>query len=279
MAEQAHHGRESEVGISEGILFDSTFALNTHVLCIYRPSTHTKHIRPQVDRAHYAPNSPYHDSPQYIGYNATISAPHMHAAAIEDLLPRLLPVTTSRASSPRRVLDIGSGSGYLTHVLAELLLGGEKTEATSAPPAFLIVGVEHIPALRNMAEANMRKSAGGRALLDAGKVRFVVGDGRKGWRETETETEPTEPGASAGDAASGGLWDVIHVGASAVQLHEELVRQLRAPGRMFIPVNDNVDDEDGDQHIWTVDKDKEGRVTKKRLFGVRYVPLTDGPKS
>jgi hypothetical protein len=33
----------------------------------------------------YAPSKPYDDSPQYIGFDATISAPHMHAAALEYL--------------------------------------------------------------------------------------------------------------------------------------------------------------------------------------------------
>lgn len=31
-------------------------------------------------------------------------------------------------------------------------------------------------------------------------------------------------------------WDAIHVGAAAVKWHDELVRQLRSPGRLFIPV-------------------------------------------
>ena len=44
---------------------------------------------------------------------------------------------------------------------------------------------------------------------------------------------------------------------------------------IFIPV----EDPDGyGQYIWTVDKDAKGEVTKNRLFGVRYVPLTDAPK-
>lgn len=30
-----------------------------------------------VDRKNYCPHAPYHDSPQSIGYSATISAPHM----------------------------------------------------------------------------------------------------------------------------------------------------------------------------------------------------------
>jgi protein-L-isoaspartate(D-aspartate) O-methyltransferase len=45
---------------------------------------------------------------------------------------------------------------------------------------------------------------------------------------------------------------------------------------MFIPVDD---DETGfSQHVWDIDKDEQGKVTKKRLFGVRYVPLVDPAK-
>jgi len=43
----------------------------------------------QVDRKYYAPTNPYQDSPQSIGYQATISAPHMHAHAIEYLFDQL----------------------------------------------------------------------------------------------------------------------------------------------------------------------------------------------
>ncbi|KAI1424323.1 protein-L-isoaspartate O-methyltransferase-domain-containing protein [Xylaria sp. FL1777] len=240
-----------------------------------------------VDRAHYAPSSPYEDSPQAIGHRATISAPHMHANAAESLLPYLLPSAPS-SSRARRVLDIGSGSGYLTHILAEL--AGEDA---------VVVGVEHIPALRDLGETNMRKSPEGRALLASGRVRFLVGDGRKGWVEPEVLRTPSatpsaaeaiEAGRAAGGKDADGKnvggeadesdaqgWDAIHVGAAAVELHEELVRQLRRPGRMFIPVED--ERSRSEQYIWVVDKDVDGKVEKKRLFGVRYVPLTDAPRA
>lgn len=219
----------------------------------------------RVDRAHYAPAAPYQDSPQPIGHAATISAPHMHAAAVEHLLPFLVGDGVTGTTPGRRVLDIGSGSGYLTNVLAEL-----------AGPRATVVGVEHIPQLQALGVANMRKSPGGRALLDSGRVRFRVGDGRRGWVEPLAD----EGEAAAAPVGKSGGWDAIHVGASAVTLHQELVDQLRAPGRMFIPVDDEDDDGSGTggQHIWTVDKDAEGKVTKKKLFGVRYVPLTDRPK-
>jgi protein-L-isoaspartate(D-aspartate) O-methyltransferase len=56
-----------------------------------------------VDRGLFVPpgGSPYFDSPMPIGYNATISAPHMHAACLELLENNLQP--------GMRALDVGSG--------------------------------------------------------------------------------------------------------------------------------------------------------------------------
>jgi protein-L-isoaspartate(D-aspartate) O-methyltransferase len=181
----------------------------------------------------------------------------MHAYAVESLLPYILPTETNPAP---RVLDVGSGSGYLTHILAELV--GEHGT---------VVGVEHIPQLAELGERNMAKSAEGKAFLSSGRVKFRVGDGRKGWVEDEARGGEEQTIERRGPG-----WDAIHVGASAVKVHDELVAQLREPGRMFIPVDD--DESRVEQHIWTVDKDDQGRVERKRLFGVRYVPLTDAPK-
>ncbi|KAK4225703.1 protein-L-isoaspartate O-methyltransferase [Podospora fimiseda] len=208
-----------------------------------------------VDRAHYAPSGPYQDSPQPIGWHATISAPHMHATAVENLLPFILP--NEKNGFKPRVLDIGSGSGYLTHVLGELVGEGG-----------VVVGVEHIEELRGLGEGNVGKSVEGRSMLGEGRVRFRKGDGRLGWEE-----EGEGIGGKEG-------WDAIHVGASAKEVHGELVEQLKRPGRMFIPVDDErIEGEGGvGQHVWCVDKDKDGGVRKRKLFGVRYVPLTDAPR-
>jgi len=211
-----------------------------------------------VDRAHFClhPSVAYEDSPQSIGYAATISAPHMHAAAAESLLPFLKPVPERGPeggiadADEVRVLDIGSGSGYLTAVFAEILGGAHAKGAR-------VVGIDHIQGLVDMARANMAKSASGRQMLESGIVEFVLGDGRKG-----------HPAA--------GPYDAIHVGAAAKEVHEELLDQLKSPGRMFIPVEDP--DGWGSQWIWVVDKDKDGRVKRRKDMGVRYVPLTDAPR-
>lgn len=50
-------------------------------------------VMKKVDRAHYCHQRPYQDSPQSIGYSVTISAPHMHASALQLLLSKLKPGT------------------------------------------------------------------------------------------------------------------------------------------------------------------------------------------
>lgn len=189
----------------------------------------------KVDRAHYAPKNPYDDRPQPIGYRATISAPHMHANACESLLDYLRPGS--------KVLDIGSGSGYLTAVLATLVGPNGK-----------VVGIDHIQPLIDISTNNMAKSEAGRKMLESGQVKFVTGDGRKGWKE---------------DAP----YDAIHVGAAAAEHHKELTEQLKAPGRLFVPVSDG-----GSQYIYVIDKKEDGSIERKKLYGVQYVPLTDAPE-
>ena len=63
-----------------------------------------------VDRRNYVRDEEfaYDDSPQYLGYGQTISAPHMHAAVLEDLLPPLLKASRDRPTEPLRILDVVS---------------------------------------------------------------------------------------------------------------------------------------------------------------------------
>lgn len=69
-----------------------------------------------TDRGHYIKYFPYMDSPQSIGYKATISAPHMHAHALELLKDQLV--------EGAKALDVGSGSGYLTACFARMVSSG-----------------------------------------------------------------------------------------------------------------------------------------------------------
>ncbi|KFD49992.1 hypothetical protein M514_09085 [Trichuris suis] len=149
-----------------------------------------------VDRGFYSRHNPYYDSPQPINYGATISAPHMHAHALELLKDHL--------TEGKKALDVGSGSGYLTACFA-VLVG----------PTGKAVGIEHIPELVEWSKENVRK--GNPDLLESGRVLLVVGDGRNGY--------PSEA-----------PYDAIHVGAAANGVPKALIDQLKPGGRMVVPV-------------------------------------------
>ncbi|KAI8097136.1 protein-L-isoaspartate O-methyltransferase [Halteromyces radiatus] len=185
-----------------------------------------------IDRKDYCPRYSYEDSPQSISYGATISAPHMHGYALEHLENYLRPNMTA--------LDIGSGSGYLTACMAEMVGSGGK-----------VVGVDHIPELVDLSIDNMKKQHSD--WLESGRVKFIVGDGRLGCPEE-------------------GPYDCIHVGAAAGKKPTALIEQLKAPGRLFTPVGTY------SQYIMVYDKKEDGTVEEKRVMGVMYVPLTDADK-
>ncbi|CAI7768736.1 unnamed protein product [Closterium sp. NIES-54] len=185
----------------------------------------------QIDRADYVltKSTAYEDSPQPIGFNVTISAPHMHGYCLAFLENHLQP--------GNRVLDVGSGSGYLTAVMA-LLVG----------PTGRAVGVEHIPELVERSRAAVKA---GRAaeLMDGGQLSIHEADGRHGYPDA-------------------GPYDAIHVGAAAPELPQALVDQLKPGGRMVIPVGRFMQD------LEVIDKGADGTVTRTTAMGVRYVPLT-----
>lgn len=58
-----------------------------------------------VDRGNYCSRTPYQDSPQPIGFGVTISAPHMHAHALE--------ILKNNIKEGSKVLDVGSGGWLL----------------------------------------------------------------------------------------------------------------------------------------------------------------------
>ena len=185
----------------------------------------------QVDRADFTNSSPYYDSPQRIGFNATISAPHMHAYALEYLAPY--------CSEKIHILDVGSGSGYLTAALSKMI-----------NDTGVVVGIEHIDDLYKKSIENISKHH--KNLLDDKKVILLNDDGRKGVKDYAP-------------------YKIIHVGAAAEEIPQHLIEQLDKNGRMFIPVG-KVNE---DQWIYLVDKDENGKINKQKIMCVSYVPLTD----
>jgi protein-L-isoaspartate(D-aspartate) O-methyltransferase len=129
----------------------------------------------------------YEDTALPIGFNQTLSQPYTVARMTELLL---------QAGHPRNVLEVGSGSGYQTAVLAQLVNQ--------------VFTVERIGPLQEKAKSRMK-------LLELGNVDFLHTDGGMGWPEK-------------------GPFDAIMVTAAPDQIPEALISQLAMGGRMVIPV-------------------------------------------
>lgn len=139
------------------------------------------------------------------------------------------------------MLDVGSGSGYLTACMAYLVRPGGKT-----------IGVDHIQELVDKSITNIKKNH--RALFDEGSLEIHKGDGRQGY-------------------AAEAPYDAIHVGAAAPDTPHELIRQLKPGGRLISPVGGSFG-----QEMITYDKRADGSYHEERHMGVMYVPLTDEQK-
>ena len=191
------------------------------------------HAMRATDRIIYVlnPSLAYLDSPAPLIAGATISAPHMHSHALELLENQLRPGAV--------VIDVGSGSGYLTTVFAHLVQGDQSGK---------VIGIDHIPELVEMAINNVKKDANAKKLLENGVMKFIVGDGRQGWSE-------------------GAPYDVIHVGAAAEHVPEALIEQLREGGRLVCPVGP----EGEQQRLVVIDKAQDGSISRQDVMGVVYV--------
>jgi len=132
--------------------------------------------------------NPYGDFPIPIGHSQTISQPYMVAFMTEQLGLR----------GCEKVLEIGTGSGYQTAVLAEL--------------AEQIYTIERIPYLLDRSKEILKK-------LGYSNIEFKVADGSDGW----VEEEP---------------FDGILVTAAVPSIPDSLKVQLADNGTLVIPVGD-----------------------------------------
>jgi len=135
----------------------------------------------------------YGDFPLPIGEGQTISQPYMVAE-----------MTQALALGPEdRVLEIGTGSGYQTAVLAELV--------------YRVYSVERIHPLYAQARRRFDR-------LGYHNIVTRFSDGTMGWAEEAP-------------------FDAILVAAGSPRVPEPLVRQLGSGGRMIIPVGDRFSQE------------------------------------
>ena len=167
------------------------------------------------------------DHPLDIGYGQTISQPFIVAAMTEAL----------QLQGDEQVLEIGTGSGYQTAILCELLRSGGA-----------VWTVEIVPELSRRAQEVLRE-------LGYQNVRFRVGDGALGWPEEAP-------------------YDAILVAAAPAVVPPALLEQLAPGGRMVIPVGPKPDNQE--LQLWRKSPET-GALERKPLMQVRFVPMTGGP--
>jgi len=129
----------------------------------------------------------YNNHPLPIGYQQTISQPYVVARMTEEIM---------RGKQVKRVLEIGTGSGYQAAVLSHLVDD--------------VYSIERIKPLFDAAQARF-------AVLNITNVYLAYGDGSHGWPENAP-------------------FDGIIVTAAALEPPEQLLQQLAEGGRMIIPL-------------------------------------------
>ena len=137
-----------------------------------------------VDEAQAA--QAYLDTPLPIGYGQTISQPYIVALMIEAL----------DLTSSDKILEIGSGSGYQTAILAALVAE--------------VLAVERIEALFNKGRENLSR-------LNLKNIRLKLDDGTLGWPEEAP-------------------FNAVIVAAGGPRVPQPLVDQLAPGGRMVVTV-------------------------------------------
>ncbi|WP_111496670.1 MULTISPECIES: protein-L-isoaspartate(D-aspartate) O-methyltransferase [Marinobacter] len=131
----------------------------------------------------------YEDTALPIGYQQTLSQPYIVARMTEVLM----------ASQPSKVLELGTGSGYQTAILAQLVDE--------------VYSVERINPLLNKARERMR-------TLQLRNTHLKLAGQEMGWPEN-------------------GPYDGIIVTAAPAQLPEELLPQLADGGVMVVPIGED----------------------------------------
>jgi protein-L-isoaspartate(D-aspartate) O-methyltransferase len=142
-------------------------------------------------------NEAYVNAPLPIGFNQTISQPLTVAFMLELLEPK----------PNEKILDVGSGSGWTTALLAYLV--GENGR---------VIGLERIPELVALSEKNISKYN----FIKKGIVEIINSDGTKGYRKEAPYDRIIAGAAATGDVPI--YWR----------------RQLKIGGRIVAPVGNSV---------------------------------------
>ncbi len=187
----------------------------------------------------------YEDSSLPIGFGQTISQPWVVAKMTEWLF-------AEHAQKPiKNVLEIGTGSGYQTAILALL--------------AQKVFSVERITPLSVRAQAVLKK-------LCLSNIEFEISDGHWGWPHPLNDVTPSSSQNlffQTKIPASPPEFDGIISAASPAEVPLELLQQLKVGGRLVMPIGEEK------QGLYGFIKTESG-IVKERLGDVLFVPMKQG---
>lgn len=177
-----------------------------------------------------------------IGYGQTISQPLVVAFMLEQLQPQL----------GDKILDIGSGSGWTTALLAAITSSVEFYNRCrkSQQKEGKVIAIDRIPELVEFGKRNVAKYN----FIEKGIVEFICSDGSKGYPQYASRPELAEG------------FDKILASASAEKLPRAWKEQLKIGGRIVTPIGTS---------IWLFIKKSEVLFEEIEYPGFVFVPLIE----
>ena len=185
-----------------------------------------------------------------IGYGQTISQPLVVAFMLEELSPQ----------AGEKVLDIGSGSGWTSALLGEIVSGRESSprSGNSSPrskeaaslsaraelPKGKVIAIELVPELKEFGEKNVGKYN----FIEKGIVKFVCADGSKGYKKEAPFDK------------------ILCSAAIQDKVPQPWKKQLKVGGRIVTPIGSS---------IWKLIKKSENEFEEIEYPGFAFVPLVE----
>jgi len=181
----------------------------------------------------------YLNIPLPIGFGQTISQPLTVAFMLELLQPQ----------AGEKILDIGSGSGWTTALLAYIVSQKPaKGKVQGSKSDGKVIAIERIPELKKFGEKNVAKYN----FIKKGVVEFICADGSKGYYNI----------SSCPELAEG--FDKILCSAAVKEIPQAWLKQLKIGGRIVAPLNREI-------QLWI--KEDENKFNIQRFQGFSFVPL------
>jgi len=169
-----------------------------------------------------------------IGYGQTISQPLVVAFMMELLQPE----------PGEKILDVGTGSGWTTALLAEIVSGVhfyDRCRKSKLEKRGKVIGIEIVPELVEFGKKNVSKYN----FIEKGIVEFICADGSKGYKKEAP-------------------FDKILCSAEAKKVPQSWKDQVKVGGKIVTPIGSS---------IWLFVKKSKNKFQTKEYPGFRFVPL------